>query len=76
MLDVHARDQIAYLDALPRAYSDAIEADTSFSFDQVFGANYSAGTSLISSFSNYVDEANRITLDLVPSGQVADPWAN
>ncbi len=54
---------------------DTTVADPNFTFDQVFGPNYTEGTGLISAYEEYTNDSLFIDLDLIPDAVVADPWA-
>ncbi len=49
--------------------------DSNWSFDEVFGPNYSNGSGLISSYSTYVNEELIIGYSMLPQAVVANPWA-
>lgn len=55
--------------------ADAQTADTLWSFEEVFGPNYSNSAGLISSYSSYVDEALIIRYDKMPLTTILNPWA-
>jgi hypothetical protein len=55
---------------------DTIAADTATTLSQVFGPEYTEGTSLISAYSDYVAESTVIRNDELPSGMITDPWAD
>ena len=54
---------------------DATEPDQDMMYEQVFGPNYTEGTSLITAFSDYVSDALLYSADDMPSDHLTDPWA-
>ena len=60
-----------------REYNPADSTDyfADHSLEQVFNADYSAGSSLISAFSDYMVEANFILYDDMPTAILTSPWA-
>lgn len=55
--------------------ADAEEMDEFSAYDQVFGPNYAEGTSLISEFDEYVNEALIYTHEAIPIETFPSPWA-
>lgn|GEM_PF-1351072 len=55
--------------------ADSETADQYWSFDQVFGPNYSEGTGLISSYAAYVNESLIIDYDDITLEMIPNPWA-
>ncbi len=55
--------------------ADTAEMDTTWSFDQVFGSDYTQGTGLIADYSEYLNESLILTYDKVPHTDVVNPWA-
>ena len=60
-----------------REYSPADSTDyyAEHSLEQVFNSDYSAGTGLISAYSNYLTEANFFLYDDMPTALLTSPWA-
>lgn len=55
--------------------ADDTSMDTEWSFDEVFGPNYTNGTGLITDYSTYVNEELVIGYSLVPQAMLTNPWA-
>ena len=60
-----------------RQYTPADDAqiDAEWSFDEVFGPNYTDGTGLITDHATYVNEELIIGYSMVPQTDVVSPWA-
>lgn len=56
--------------------ADTNVVDSICMYDQVFGPNYSEGTGLVSSYSEYLDDGLILTYDIVPQAMLTNPWAN
>ncbi|MEZ5357517.1 MAG: hypothetical protein R3F48_01720 [Candidatus Zixiibacteriota bacterium] len=54
--------------------ADSAEYDSTYALDQVFAANYTEGTGLISSYETYVNESLIFTYDQMPTALLASPW--
>ena len=60
-----------------RQYTPANDAsiDSEWSFDEVFGPNYTNGTGLITDYASYVNEELIISYSLVPQAEFGSPWS-
>ncbi len=54
--------------------ADAQNPDSTYLLDQVFNADYSEGTSLISSYGQFIDEDLIIRYDDMPTQHIPSPW--
>ncbi|MEZ5360616.1 MAG: hypothetical protein R3F48_17520 [Candidatus Zixiibacteriota bacterium] len=55
--------------------ADAASIDSEWSFDEVFGPNYTNGTGLITDYSDFVNEELIIGYASVPTTAITSPWA-
>ena len=55
--------------------ADTTVMDSWSSYDQVFGHNYTEGTSLISDYEAYLADELIYTYDVIPMDHIVSPWA-
>ncbi len=63
---------LKYREYLPNDFSQVNESGSS---EQVFGPNYSEGTSLISEFDDYLDDDLLFDFSVLPTDVFTDPWS-